>query len=86
MLNVSLSLEFMTPAALMRANVIYANGLLRRRLGARPKLEAGLTPANLGKLALARAVKAAGLQKAQERVLPTTFTLDRARPGVLASA
>ncbi|MDP8917026.1 MAG: hypothetical protein M3M95_07490, partial [Pseudomonadota bacterium] len=30
MLNVSLSVEFMTPAALMRANVIYANGLLRK--------------------------------------------------------
>ena len=55
-------------------------------VGLAPRLAAGLTPVNAGKLALARAVKAAGLQKAHERVLPTTFTLDRAQPGVLVPA
>jgi len=86
MLNVSLSIEFMTPAALMRANVIYANGVLRRRLGARPKLHAGFTPPALAKLAVARAAKALNLQKPNPKVLPPTFRLDAARPGLLLPA
>lgn len=87
MLNVSLSIEFMTPEALLRANVIYANGVLRRRLGARrPRIQAGVTPATLGKLAVARGAKALKLQKVAERKLPTTFRLDAAKPGVLLPA
>jgi hypothetical protein len=86
MLNVSLSLEFMTPAALMRANVIYANGLLRRRLGARPKVHAGFTAPAVAKLAVARAAKALKLQRPNPRVLPTSFTLDATRPGTLLPA
>ena len=86
MLNVSLSIEFMTAEALMRANVIYANGVLRRRLGARPSIQAGFGPAAVGKLAVARAAKVLKLQKAQERILPTTFRLDGRRPGRLLAA
>ena len=86
MLNVSLSIEFMTAEALMRANVIYANGVLRRRLGARPTIQGGFGPAAVGKLAVARAAKALKLQKAQERILPTTFRLDGRRPGRLLAA
>lgn len=83
MLNVSLSVEFMTPEALMRANVIYANGLMRRRLGARPAIQRGISPLTLGKFALARGAKALNLQKPNPRVLPTSFRLDAARPGEL---
>lgn len=86
MLNVSLSIEFMTPQALMRANVIYANGVLRRRLGARPAIQDGFTPTALGKLAIARAAKALKLQTPHERVLPTSFRLDGTRPGKLLPA
>lgn len=86
MLNVSLSIEFMTPQALMRANVIYANGLLRRSLGARPTVQSGLNPLSLSKLAVARGAKALGLVKPNLRVLPETFRLDAARPGVLIEA
>jgi hypothetical protein len=86
MLNVSLSLEFMTPQALMRANVIYANAVLRRRLGARPRVQQGFTPLTLGKVALARGAKAVGLQKPNERVLPQSFRLDPAQPGALLPA
>ena len=86
MLNVSLSVEFMTPQALMRANVIYANGLLRRRLGAKPTVQAGLSPLALSKLAVARGAKVLGLVKPNPRVLPCTFTLDATRPGVLVEA
>lgn len=86
MLNVSLSIEFMTPQALMRANVIYANGVLRRRLGARPKVQDGFTPTGLGKVAVARAAKAMKLQTPHERILPVTFRLDAGRPGTLLPA
>lgn len=86
MLNVSLSIEFMTPAAVARANVIYANGVLRRRLGMRPELADGLTPINMGKLAVARAAKALKLQAPAERILPVTFGLDPAAPGLLRPA
>ncbi len=81
MLNVSLSIEFMTPAALMRANVIYANGVLRRRLGLDPGLRDGVTPSNLGKLAIARSAKGLKLQTPHERALPITFRLDPTTPG-----
>lgn len=83
MLNVSLSMEFMTPEALLRANVIYANGVLRRRAGLSPRLRDGVSPANLGKFALARGAKALKLQKTQERILPASFRLDPAQPGTL---
>lgn len=86
MLNVSLSIEFMTADALMRANVIYANGVLRRRLGARPQVQTGFGPAAVGKVAVARAAKILKLQKAQERILPTTFRLDGREPGRLLAA
>ncbi len=80
-LNVSLSIEHQTPAALMRANVIYANGLMRRRLGASPRLSDGFTPVNLAKFGLARAAKAVKLQKPARRVLEPSFRLDPAKPG-----
>jgi hypothetical protein len=84
MLNVSLSIEFMTSAAAVRANLIYANGILRRRAGlADPRLETALTPSALAKLALARMVKASGLQKPNPRVLPVSFELDRHNLGGL---
>lgn len=86
MLNVSLSIEFMTPAALMRANVIYANGVMRRRMGLRPRIQDGFTPVGLGKVAIARAAKAMKLQTPHERVLPITFRLDAGRPGALLPA
>ncbi|HWA60879.1 MAG TPA: hypothetical protein VG939_05865 [Caulobacteraceae bacterium] len=83
MLNVSLSVEFMTPAAVTRANVVYANGVLRRRLGARPRIDQGLTAGALAKLAVARAAKAVKLHKPNTKVLPTSFRLDARRLGEL---
>jgi hypothetical protein len=75
MLNVSLSIEFMTPAALMRANVLYANGVLRKS-GRRPRIQTAPHPTALAKIALARAVKASGMSKTFERSLPETFRLE----------
>ncbi len=85
MLNVSLSIEFMTPAALMRANVLYANGVLRKA-GMNPRVQAVPHPAALAKVALARGVKAAGLSKTFVKTLPVTFDLERETPGVLSAA
>jgi len=78
-LNVSLSIEHQTPQALMRANVIYANGVLRRRMGAAPRLKDGFTPSNLAKFGLARAAKAVKLQKPAKRVLEPSFRLEAAQ-------
>jgi hypothetical protein len=86
MLNVSLSIEFMTAPALLRANVIYGNGVLRRKLGWTPALKAGAGPANLGKLLIARAAKAAGLIKPNPRILPPSFNLAEGAPGVAKEA
>lgn len=78
-LNVSLSVEFMTPEALMRANVIYANGKLRRMFGARPGVQQGMHPVALGKLALARLLKAAEKRRASDPLAPE-FKLSRGQP------
>ncbi|MDP1737018.1 MAG: hypothetical protein Q8L23_06220 [Caulobacter sp.] len=86
MLNVSLSMEFMTPPALLRANVIYANGLMRRRLGLDPAIQPGFSPVGLAKVAMARAAKALKLQRAHERVLPVTFNLETEVPGLTRRA
>ena len=75
--------QFAFDPALMRANVIYANGVLRRRAGLRPRLAPGFGPGNIGKVALARGAKALNLQKPNERVLPATFRLDAAQPGAV---
>lgn len=80
MLNVSLSIEFMTPAALMRANVIYANGLLRRRAGLTPRVQERVGPASLAKFGMARAAKA--LRRTPEKTASAVaFRLDPSRPG-----
>lgn len=82
MLNVSLSIEFMTPQALMRANVIYANGLLRRRAGLDLRVQARPGPTAFAKFGLARAAKA--VRRSPGKTAPRIdFRLDAARPGEL---
>lgn len=85
MMNVSLSIEFMTPAALMRANVIYANGMLRKSFGAKPRVQAGYDPRALAKLGAARAWKALRPGEKARDPLPPTFTLVRGEPGAIAA-
>lgn len=81
MMNVSLSLEFMTPQALLRANVIYANGVLRRRFSWTPQIQKGVDPRALAKFGLARAFKVINLQKAHQFKLPVSFDLTQSIPG-----
>jgi hypothetical protein len=80
MVNVSLSVEFMTPRALLRANMIYGAGVLRRRTGLAVGHDRALGPGMLAKAAVARAAKALKLQAAHETKLPVTFRLDQAAP------
>jgi hypothetical protein len=83
MVNVSLSIEFMTPKALLRANLIYANGCLRRFFGLNPSLKKSprwLVPL---KIAFARVVKLVGGFQGYKTPLKPRFTLDAEHPGVL---
>lgn len=75
MLNVSMSMEFMTPAARTRANVLYANGVLRD-LGIRPRIQPAPAPIVGAKLMLALTHKALRLGRPAAPVLPETFTVD----------
>jgi hypothetical protein len=79
MMNVSLSMEFMTPRALLRTNVIYANGLLRDHLGLKPKVQERPGPTMAAKLLLARAHKALTAHVQRSPVLPETFEVDTPR-------
>ena len=79
MMNVSLSMEFMTPRALLRTNVIYANGLLRDHLGLKPKVQERPGPTMAAKLVLARAHKALTAHIQRPPVLPETFEVDTPR-------
>lgn len=81
MVNVSLSIEFMTPRALWRANVIYANGVLRRWLGLNPSLAYSPKWLEPLKIILARIVKMTGGFKGGKSPLTPRFSLDAATPG-----
>jgi hypothetical protein len=78
MMNVSLSMEFMTPAALMRANILYANGLMRRWWGGSPKVQTGLGPIALSKITMARVVKIirSRHKRTYTPILKPSFTLE----------
>lgn len=82
MLNVSLSIEFMTPAAIWKANVLYANGLLRRWFGLNPSMERSPKILEPFKVVFARLVKAMGGYRGNKSPLKARFSLDPAQPGV----
>ena len=83
--NFSLSLDFITSAAFLRAFVVFANGILRRRWGMKPSIQSGLDPRALLKFGLARAFKALKVQKAREYKLTENFHLREAVPGTAAN-
>lgn len=76
MLNVSLSMEFMTPGARARADVLRANSLLRGAFGLRPRIQETPGPALAAKLALAFAHKAWVARRERAPVLPETFAVE----------
>lgn len=79
-LNVSLSVEFMTPMALLRANALYANGWLREKFGWSAGLEDRPSLAWFWKVPLAQLIRLSGRISAQTREapLPPSFTLNSA--------
>jgi hypothetical protein len=83
-LNVSLSLEYMTPEALMRANIVYANAMLRRTAGMQPRVQEGFGPLALAKVGLARAAKATRRNAPTRTAPPPSFRLDATAPGLVA--
>jgi hypothetical protein len=78
MMNVSVSMEYMTPRARVRANVLHANGLLRSHLGWTPSIQERPGPAMAAKLALAAAHKALVARKARAPVLAETCDVEAA--------
>lgn len=83
MVNVSLSIEFMTPKAIWRANLIYANGLLRRFFGLKPSLASRNVWLEPFKIAYARLVKLRGGYKGNKSPLKPSFHLDASRPDTI---
>jgi len=74
-LNVSLSVEFMSPMALLRANALYANGWLRERTGLRAGLEWQPSLSWLWKAPLAQLLRKAVAEGNMLAPLPDSFTL-----------
>ena len=81
MVNVSLSIEFQTPQSLWHANVLYANGCLRRWLGLNPSVATSPRFLEPVKIAIARLVKLMGGFKGHKSPLVPRFSLDPKRPG-----
>jgi len=75
-LNVSLSIEYMTPAALLRANAVLANAWLRERFGYEGGLESRPNPGWLPKFALARLLRVIEPRHAKPDVIPRSFVVE----------
>jgi hypothetical protein len=76
MLNVSLSVEYMSVEALVQANMVYANGVLRRKFGADPVRGADSAAKVWAKAIAARGFKAFGSRAAYTKVRPPHFMVD----------
>ena len=74
--NVSLSCEFMTWPALVHANALYANGVLRRRHGRSPEIAKHGVTEKYAKAALARGLKLVGSRSSFERKVEPSFIVD----------
>ncbi len=81
MVNISLSIEFMTPKAVWKANVLYANGCLRRWFGLDPSMTRSWPVWEPLKVVFARAVKVLGGFKGHKSPLKPSFSLDATQPG-----
>lgn len=76
MLNVSLSCEFQTLTSLVRANALYANGVLRRRFGKSPAIARDGAAMLWAKAGLARGMKLFMGRKVWERHTAASFVVD----------
>ena len=76
MVNVSLSCEFQTLKSIVRANAVYANGILRRNFGMSPEIGRDGAISQYSKAALARIFKILKVRKAFAYQIPRTFEVD----------
>ena len=76
MVNVSLSCEFQTLKSVVRANAVYANGVLRRNFGMSPQIACDGMFSQYSKAGLARIFKILKVRKAFEYHNPRTFVVD----------
>ncbi|MEE2526545.1 hypothetical protein V0U79_09215 [Hyphobacterium sp. HN65] len=75
-LNVSLSIEFMTPLALMRANAVLTNAWLRDKFGYEGGLEARPSLGWLPKAAFARVLRVIEPRHTKPEIIPKTFVVN----------
>ena len=81
-LNVSFTIEFLTPEIRRHQIVTAANGILRQKLGVVPTSQATSGPGYWTKAVLQAGVRRAGLLKRQQtKKRPVTFALDVSVPG-----
>lgn len=81
-LNVSMTTEYWTEHVRRRQMINMANGILRHKLGLKPRSIATSGPAFWAKAALQAGVRRAGLlQKARKSRRPIEFRLDALHPG-----
>ncbi|MET0546306.1 MAG: hypothetical protein ABWZ40_08345 [Caulobacterales bacterium] len=79
-LNVALSVDFMTPAAMFRQDVIYANGVLRQKFNMPQRTRPGLTPQNILKAGLGQAARRLNWIPATAKSEPITFEVEQSAP------
>jgi hypothetical protein len=82
-LNVALYAAFMTPAALLRANVIYSNAVMRRKFGMAQRLVPSPSPFNLLKLGLVRAAKQFNWYPPSLKTRAVSFHVEPAAPNAV---
>ncbi len=81
-LNVSMTTEYWTEAIRRSQMMNLANGILRQKLGIRPRSRATSGPGFWMKAALQAGVRRAGLlEKQRKAIRPIEFVLDRSNPG-----
>ena len=80
-LNVSITTDYFTPAARQKYGVYFANGMMRRRFGLKPRSTNASGLEAVAKCAAALAMKKAGLHRVNERQMIGSFVLDADRPG-----
>jgi hypothetical protein len=81
--NVSLSIEFMTPKALLHANRVYANGYMRRRFGIVSNNQKPLGALDFLRAAYARFLKATHAFPSGKSPLVKRFSLDKNDPAII---
>jgi len=82
-LNVTLTACFLTPAALLRSNIIYGNATVRNKFGLAQRLTAAPTPFNLVKMGLGRIAEQLNWFPRSIKARAITFRVEPAAPNAV---